>query len=174
MRFNFNFIEPNESGDGLESLSPPSTSAPKEDVQWLPLQNHPIFTSAADGALPSSSSSSSSASSKTLTNLLAWDGASRLYFWDSQKQCLHRISVQLGEPDPSSILAASPSKVLQADVQLNYEVEKISINRHGSVMLLSGSDGLCVMYLYGKTSVKDDSIICRYVMDFELRAMPLH
>ena len=107
MRFNFNFIGLDDSGDGLESLSSPSTSTPKEDVEWLPLQHHPIFTSAADGALPPSSS----ASSKTLTNLLAWDGASRLYFWDSQKQCLHRISVQLGEPDPSSILAASPSKV---------------------------------------------------------------
>nr|XP_027104338.1 nuclear pore complex protein NUP88-like [Coffea arabica] len=159
MRFNFNFIGLDDSGDGLESLSSPSTSTPKEDVEWLPLQHHPIFTSAADGALPPSSS----ASSKTLTNLLAWDGASRLYFWDSQKQCLHRISVQLGEPDPSSILAASPSKVLQADVQLNYEVQKISINRHGSAMLLSGSDRLCVMYLYGKTSVKDNIVICRTV-----------
>lgn len=94
---------------------------------------------------------------------MAWDGASRLYFWDSVKKCIHRISIRLGEPDPTSVLADSPSKVLQADVQLNFVVDRISINRNGSALLLAGSDGLCIMYLYGRTSTTDNTIICRTV-----------
>ncbi|KAL3523967.1 hypothetical protein ACH5RR_016801 [Cinchona calisaya] len=158
MRFNFDLPEPNDSGDSRQSLTPPSTSTPKgEQLQWLPLQNHPLFSSAGGG------SPSPSPSSKTLTNLLAWDADSRLYFWDSQNHCLHRISIQFGEADATYILAASPSKVLEADVQLNYEVQKIAINKNGSAMLLSGLEGICVMYLYGRTSIKENTIICRTV-----------
>lgn len=77
-----------------------------EDIEWLPLQHHPVFSTPPDRDRDRDSS--------TFTvpkNLLAWDGASRLYFWDSYKTCLHRLSVRLGEPDPTSLLAASPSKV---------------------------------------------------------------
>lgn len=106
MRFNFDFSDSNDDiNDGRQSLTPPSTSAPTEEVQWLPLQSHPLFTSAGGAALPSLPSA------KIQTNLLAWDRASRLYFWDPSKRCLHRIAIKLGEPDPTSILAASPSKV---------------------------------------------------------------
>ncbi|KAJ0044390.1 hypothetical protein Pint_06486 [Pistacia integerrima] len=99
-----------------------------------------------------------------LKNLVAWDGASRLYYWNSNKGCLHRISIRLGEPDPTSIIAASPSKVLQPDVKLNFEVNRISINRNGSALLLAGSDGLCVMYLYGRTCTTDsNTLVCRTV-----------
>ena len=52
--------------------------------------------------------------------------------------------------------------MLQADVPLNFVVDRISINRNGSALLLSGSDGLCIMYLYGRTSTTDNTIICRY------------
>ncbi|KAJ8551000.1 hypothetical protein K7X08_000370 [Anisodus acutangulus] len=122
-----------------------------EEVEWLPLQQHPVFSAPdRDGA-----------ASTMPKNLLAWDGASRLYFWDSYKSCLHRVSVRLGEPDTTSILAASPSKVLQADVQLNFEVQRISINRNGSTLFLFGLDGFCVMYLYGRTLTKENTIICR-------------
>ncbi|MBA0841689.1 hypothetical protein Goarm_004173, partial [Gossypium armourianum] len=92
-----------------------------------------------------------------------WDGASRLYYWDSSRQCLHRISIRLGEPDPTSVVAASPSKVLRADKELNFVVNKISINRNGSALLLAGSDDLCVMYLYGRSSTKENAIVCRTV-----------
>ncbi|KAK4359261.1 hypothetical protein RND71_021490 [Anisodus tanguticus] len=72
-----------------------------EEVEWLPLQQHPVFSAPdRDGA-----------ASTMPKNLLAWDGASHLYFWDSYKSCLHRVSVRLGDPDTTSILAASPSKV---------------------------------------------------------------
>ncbi|KAI5670503.1 hypothetical protein M9H77_10867 [Catharanthus roseus] len=154
MRFNFDLKEDNSFSDPLTS---PSPATPAEDVQWVPLQSHPLFT-AAGGRTASSSSSS-----RMVKNLLAWDGASRLYFWDSQKRCLHRISVKLGEPDSGSILAASPSKVLRADVQLDFEIYKISINRNGSAILLSGLEGLWVMYLYGRTSVKENTTVCRTV-----------
>ncbi|XP_049358641.1 nuclear pore complex protein NUP88 isoform X3 [Solanum verrucosum] len=129
-----------------------------EDVEWLPLQHHPVFSTPPDRDRDGD---------RALTmpkNLLAWDGASRLYFWDSYKTCLHRLSVRLGEPDPTSLLAASPSKVLQADVQLNSEVQRISINRNGSALFLVGLDGLYVMYLYGRTSTKENTIICRTVL----------
>ncbi|CAN1174810.1 Nuclear pore complex protein NUP88 [Linum perenne] len=135
------------------------TPTPKENVQWLPLQKHPLFT-------PSTSASSNGGAHADVLaprNLLAWDGASRLYFWDSNEQCLHRVSIRLGEPEPASVLAASPSKVLLADVQIDFVVNKISINRNGSAILLAGLDGICVMYLYGRSSSSDNTITCRTV-----------
>ncbi|KAJ0102764.1 hypothetical protein Patl1_06594 [Pistacia atlantica] len=150
MRFNFDFSEANT--DSRRSLTP------KEELEWSPLQSHPVF-SAAYG-----DSSTGKESSGTPKNLVAWDGASRLYYWNSNKGCLHRISIRLGEPDPTSIIAASPSKVLQPDVKLNFEVNRISINRNGSALLLAGSDGLCVMYLYGRTCTTDsNTLVCRTV-----------
>ncbi|CAK7325851.1 unnamed protein product [Dovyalis caffra] len=151
MRFNFELTEPN-----LDS-SPRKSPTPKEDIQWVPLQNHPLFTSSA------STSPEGDGSPQPPSNLLAWDGASRLYYWDSNLRCLHRISIRLGDPEPSSVLAALPSKVLHTDVEVNFKVNKISINRNGSALLLSGANGLCVMYLYGRSSDKDNSIICRTV-----------
>lgn len=107
MRFNFNFSDTGSNVESRQSLTPSSPATPGEDVQWFPLQNHPLFTANTNGGFLASSFSS-----KTVKNLFAWDGASRLYFWDSRNRCLHRISVRLGEPDPGFILAAAPSKVL--------------------------------------------------------------
>ncbi|CAL0334886.1 unnamed protein product [Lupinus luteus] len=123
-----------------------------DQLQWLPLPQHPLFTST---TLPTASSATK--------NLFAWDGASRLYFWDSVNTCLHRLSLRLGDPDPTSVLAASPSKVLQIDTELNFDVQKISINRNGTAMLLFGSERLCVMYLYGRASKTDVNLICRTI-----------
>lgn len=97
MRFNFDLNE-TQAEQGR-------SSTPKDEVEWVPLQNHPVFTS---GTSPAEESPTLPAGP---TNLLAWDGASRLYFWDSQKRCLNRISIRLGDPEPNSVLAASPSKV---------------------------------------------------------------
>ncbi|KAF5771096.1 putative nucleoporin NUP88/NUP82 [Helianthus annuus] len=163
MRFNFDIPEPNtkealtppsHSNSHSQSLSrSPSSATPANDeVEWLPLQNHPIFsTPTAANDAPRN------------RNLMAWDGASRLYYWDLNTQSLHRISLRFGEPDPTSVLAASPSKVLRTDVELNFVVGRITINRHGSALLLEGSNGLCVMYLYGRSSSKDSAVICRTV-----------
>ncbi|KAJ0705261.1 putative nucleoporin NUP88/NUP82 [Helianthus annuus] len=163
MRFNFDIPEPNTK----EALTPPSQSPSQslslsrspssatpanDEVEWLPLQNHPLFsTPTAANDAPRN------------RNLMAWDGASRLYYWDLNTQSLHRISLRFGEPDPTSVLAASPSKVLRTDVELNFVVGRITINRHGSALLLEGSNGLCVMYLYGRSSSKDSAVICRTV-----------
>ncbi|WCJ19851.1 nuclear pore complex protein-related [Euphorbia peplus] len=144
MKFNFELADANADPSRR-------SSTPKEDIHWIPLKSHPLFTSSA----------LSSASAPR--NLLAWDASSRLYYWDSTNLCLHRVSVRLGEPEPSSVLAASPSKVLQADVQIDFVVNRISINRNGSALLLAGSDGLCVMYLYGRSSTRDNSVVCRTV-----------
>ncbi|CAN0909729.1 Nuclear pore complex protein NUP88 [Linum grandiflorum] len=152
MRFKLDIDDDVHSPDSSSRRTP----TPKEDVQWIPLQKHPVFTS-------SSSASSDGAPTDVLAprNLLAWDGASRLYYWDSREKCLHRVSIKLGEPEPASVLAASPSKVLLADVQIDFVVNKISINRNGSAMILAGSDGICLMYLYGRSSASDNAIICR-------------
>ncbi|CAK9135785.1 unnamed protein product [Ilex paraguariensis] len=222
MRYNFDFSEPNND-ERPKTL----TSTSKDQVEWLPLQNHPVFTSgtgddgsghsstrqmprnlmAWDGAssrlyywnpdkkflhrisirlgepdptsvLAASPSknhpvftsgtgddgSGHSSTRQMPRNLMAWDGASsRLYYWNPDKKFLHRISIRLGEPDPTSVLAASPSKVLQADTNLSFLVNKISINRNGSALLLAGSEGLCVMYLYERSSMKDNIMICRTV-----------
>lgn len=98
MRFNFDLSE--QSTDSRLSLTP------KEEVEWVPLQKHPVFSA------PDAVRNGGGKFNGAPKNLVAWDGASRLYYWDQNAQCLHRISVRLGEPEPTSILAASPSKVL--------------------------------------------------------------
>ncbi|KAI4306455.1 hypothetical protein L6164_029730 [Bauhinia variegata] len=140
--------------DAFETdLEPTRSLTPKEEVEWVPLQKHPVFT-ATKAALDGGSG---------FRNLAACDGTSRLYFWDSRSNGLHRLSLRLGEPHPTSVLAASPSKVLQADVELSFAVHKISINRNGSALLICGSERVCVMYLYGRTSKRDESLICRTI-----------
>ncbi|GAA0148195.1 transporter [Lithospermum erythrorhizon] len=160
MRFGFGISSPPDSttttANTLQLPASPPPSTPKEELQWVPLQHHPVF-SAVHG------DNNHSSAAKTAANLLAWDGASRLYVWDSHKRCLHRISIRLGEAESNTILAASPSKVLQADAQLKFDVYKISINKNGSALLLSGMEGLCVMYLYGRSTSKENTMICRTV-----------
>uniref|UniRef100_A0A7N0TUA6 Nuclear pore complex protein NUP88 n=1 Tax=Kalanchoe fedtschenkoi TaxID=63787 RepID=A0A7N0TUA6_KALFE len=144
--------------EAVEEEGRRSSLTPTKAVEWLPLDKHPVFTAAA-----TASAAEVVASGRTARNLLAWDGDSRLYLWDNRLQCLHRISIRLGEPEPSFVLAASPSKVLKADVGLEFEVDRISINRNGSALLLAGSDGLRVMYLHGHSSSDNQAIICRAV-----------
>ncbi|XP_075486213.1 nuclear pore complex protein NUP88-like [Primulina tabacum] len=155
MRFSYELTETEDR----QLVSPtPSGSTPKAELQWLPLQSHPIF--------PTATISAASAA-RTPTNLMAWDGASRLYVWDSHKKCLHWVSIRLGDPDPDSISAGFPSKVLQADVPVCFDVSKVSINRNGSALLLAGQDGLRVMYLYGRASREENTIIC-YLGGFDV------
>ncbi|XP_043723661.1 nuclear pore complex protein NUP88 [Telopea speciosissima] len=136
------------------------TPSKEEQLEWVPIQKHPFFSASINAG---SGCSTVSSASSALANLIAWDGASRLYLWDSNMHCLHRFSIRLGDPEPTSVVAASSSKVLQPDIQMHFLVNNISINRNGSAMLLEGSDGLCIMYLYGRTSTKDNTIICRTV-----------
>ncbi|CAO2833366.1 unnamed protein product [Amaranthus hypochondriacus] len=166
MRFNFEMpetsIEDDETDHKSKSLIPfssPSSSTPNDKLQWLPLQDNPFFSS----STAQYSGVGESSDNRCRTNFMAWDGASRIYFWDSENKCLHRFSVRLGEPEPTSVLAATPSKVLQPDIELDFHVTKVSINRNGSALLLIGSHGMCAMYLYGCTSGKDNSMICRTV-----------
>ncbi|CAN8257082.1 unnamed protein product [Cochlearia groenlandica] len=149
MRFNFQ-----EQEDTPESRRSPTT---KETIHWVPLESHPVFSS------NPTSHDETTASQRFPRNFMAWDGDSRLYYWDSRRYLLHRLSLRLGEPEPTSVLAAVPSKVMQPDLQLSFSVNKISINKSGSALLLAGSDGICVMYLFGRASVIEDNVICRVV-----------
>ncbi|KAI3939077.1 hypothetical protein MKX01_001945 [Papaver californicum] len=157
MRFSF---EITETGNNKTLIPSPPTKTPpssKEQVEWIPLQTHPIFTT--------TTNTTPSATNGGLTNLIAYDKkASRLYLWESHTQSLHHISIRLGDPDdPTSVLASSSSKVLQPDVHVSFAVSNISINRNGSALLLFGDHGLCVMYLFGRNSTKDNTMICRTV-----------
>ncbi|KAI9073491.1 hypothetical protein K1719_044530 [Acacia pycnantha] len=132
-------------------------TTPNKEVEWVPLEKHTVFVTANN----SIDGDSGVAFSR---NLVAWDGSSRLYFWEPKSNCLHRLSLRLGDPEPTSVLAASPSKVMRADMEINFAIQKISINRNGSALLLFGSERLCVMYLYGRTSKKDVNLICRTII----------
>lgn len=96
MRHNFGSVDAEPDSRAL---------TPKEEIKWLPLEKHPVFASAGDAGGVGAEDSIGP------INLLAWDGSSRLYFWDNSRQCLHRITIRLGEPEPTSVLAAYPSKV---------------------------------------------------------------
>ncbi|GAB4827588.1 hypothetical protein Ancab_034470, partial [Ancistrocladus abbreviatus] len=160
MRFGFD-LEETDDREKQERKSPTPISPKGEEIQWLPLQNHPVFT--LTPAVAQTSGEGGSAGNRMPGNLMAWDGASRLYFWELYGQCLHRIPIRLGEPDEHSVIAASPSKVLRANIELNFRVHKISINRNGSAVMLVGASELCVMYLSGRTSANDGSILCSTV-----------
>ncbi|KAK9124483.1 hypothetical protein Sjap_014085 [Stephania japonica] len=151
MRFNF---DDTSKADSSPERSPTTTATPNHETEWIPLHNHPVFA-----ATPAAS-----AAARTRTNLLAWDGDSRLYFWDSTNNLLHRLRIRLADPDPDpSVLASSLTKVLLPDGGIDFAVNAISINRNGSALLISGSEGLRVMYLFGKTSAKDNAIICKTI-----------
>ncbi|XP_050209533.1 nuclear pore complex protein NUP88 [Mercurialis annua] len=148
MKFNFDFTDSKP-----DSPSPHKSPTPQQDTHWIPLTSHPLFTATTTADAPPPRS-----------DLLAYDTSSRLYYWDSTKKCLHRISIRLGDPEPTSVLAATPSKVLQTDVEVDFSVSKISINRNGTALVLAGSDGLCVMFLYGKNSSRKENVtVCRTV-----------
>uniref|UniRef100_A0A2P2MCA1 Uncharacterized protein n=1 Tax=Rhizophora mucronata TaxID=61149 RepID=A0A2P2MCA1_RHIMU len=108
MRYNFEVNNEQNQDSSRQSLTP------NEGVQWVPLQTHPVFTSAATAE----AEDGDNAGRSPPRNLVAWDGASQLYFWDSSKHCLHRISIRLGEPEPTSVLAASPSKPIPILLEL--------------------------------------------------------
>ncbi|MCL7026470.1 hypothetical protein MKW94_006644 [Papaver nudicaule] len=155
MRFNFEIPDNNKT---LTPSPPPAKTPPsssKEQIEWIPLKAHPILTT----------TTTATTASGGVTNLIAYDKkASRLYFWESHTQYLHRLSIRLGDSDdPTLVLASSTSKVLQPDVDLSFGVSNISINRNGSALLLSGDRGFCVMYLFGRNSTTDNTIICRTV-----------
>lgn len=111
MRLNFEL--PVSKSEESRSLTP------KEEVQWVALKDHPVFCPDASSSFPPVAANKNGILSRFPRNLIAWDGASRLYFWDSARKCLHRISLRLGEPEPTSVLAAFPSKVLSFSLSLN-------------------------------------------------------
>ncbi|GAB2299524.1 hypothetical protein Dimus_033590 [Dionaea muscipula] len=155
MRFNFDISETEKP------IEPPKSPTPPTQLEWFPLQDHPVFAATpAAQPLPGGGLNGG----RMARNLLAWDGASRLYYWDTNEQCLHRISIRLGEPDEHSVIAAYPSKVLKTDMELEFVVNKISVNRNGSAVVLAGSNGLCIMNLFGHTSTKGGSVVCRTML----------
>ena len=54
---------------------------------------------------------------------------------------------------------------MQPDLQLAFSVNKVSINKSGSAVILAGADGICVMYLFGRASVIQDIVICRFSLN---------
>ncbi|KAK6933019.1 Nucleoporin Nup88 [Dillenia turbinata] len=163
MKFDFNLSEPNPNPKS------PFSPSPKDNLEWLPLQSHPVFTTITTTTTTTSTASTTAEIDSSTTtcqmpkNLISWDGTSRLYFWDSNNCLLHQISIRLGEPEATSVIAASPSKVLRPDMEIKFTVNKIAVNGNGSALLLAGSDGLCVMYLYRRNSSTHSGITCRTI-----------
>ncbi|KAK6121889.1 hypothetical protein DH2020_044363 [Rehmannia glutinosa] len=150
MRFAFDLTEPDErqspspppsnslafgstEPNGRQSPTPsPSNSTTKAELQWFPLQNHPLFSSATASAVP----------------------------------CLRRKSASESHGvgwSFSALFLGFKQEVLQAKMPLSFEVNKISINRDGSAMLLVGLEGLRFMHLYGHSSPEENTIICRTI-----------
>lgn len=91
--------------------TPPASSA--SAVEWLPLQRHPVFDRNREtgAALKVDATGTETISG---CNLAAWD-CSRLYLWDPEELCLHRLSVRFRGPGgPALAEAASPSEVWRA------------------------------------------------------------
>ncbi|KAI3458543.1 hypothetical protein Pfo_015206 [Paulownia fortunei] len=105
-------------------------------VPMVPIQNHPLFSTAA-------------ATISTAASAMEFLG----FTWDSHEKRLHRIPIPLGEPDLTSILAASPSKEYRAYVPFN---------RNGSALFLARLEGLCFMYFHGCLSMEENTIISRF------------
>lgn len=133
----------------FSSYSP--TSKPKTlDLQWVPLQNHPVFNSRRGGSSYATCGG----------NLAAWDAAaSRLFSWDPHSRHLHRLSLRFssddgdsGEAKDDAILAAVPSEVLTPDIPIKSPVDRILLNADGSSLLLAGPNCVYFVNLYEKAS----------------------
>ncbi|KAG0465238.1 hypothetical protein HPP92_019402 [Vanilla planifolia] len=146
------------TGHGRSSLRI-SPAASKKTPEWVPLEKHALFRSGTGGMSPVIAAADTDGPSYSfLRNLLAWDANScRLYLWDAQSRCVHRLVVRFcdqvsSSSSPSSsfavLEAASPSEKLVTDIEINYTVHHISLNTSGSTLLLIGSEGLSVIYLY--------------------------
>ncbi|XP_008787622.1 nuclear pore complex protein NUP88 [Phoenix dactylifera] len=129
-------------------------------VEWVALQKHPVFSG--PRCTPTESSGRSG-------NLAAWDASSsRLYLWDPEARCLHRLSLRFRDPQPdssSSVFAeaAVPSELLLPDIQIQFVVNYISLNIDGSSLLFVGSGSLSLMYLFERTYKNDNTFTCRTV-----------
>ncbi|KMZ74235.1 hypothetical protein ZOSMA_132G00080 [Zostera marina] len=149
-----------------------ATSTKSFNLEWVPLSNHPVFLDHHRNSTKTTTATSSEPQPARFGinrgNLAVWDSvSSRLYLWDTDGKRLHRLSVRFGDPDDSdgtpSIQAACPSEVFLMDISTDSDIQHISLNRECSVMLLLGSDGLFIMYVFDRVRVSsdDDSIICR-------------
>ncbi|CAA6669467.1 unnamed protein product [Spirodela intermedia] len=161
---------------------PPASSA--SAVEWLPLQRHPVF----DRNRETGAALKVDATVSEITsgyNLAAWDSScSRLYLWDPEGVCLHRISVRFRSPGgPASAEAASPSEfqtnivlmrilvissviifsMILPSIQISLLVHHISLNREGSSVLISGYGGVYVMYIHDRISSIGNTTVCRTV-----------
>ncbi|KAG1346972.1 Nuclear pore complex protein NUP88 [Cocos nucifera] len=127
-------------------------------VEWVALQKHPVFSGRR--CQPAESSGRSG-------NLAAWDASSsRLYLWDPEARCLHRLSLRFRDPKPDSsssvfVEAAVPSEILLPNIQIQFVVNYISLNIDGSSLLLLGSGSLSLMYLFERTYKNDNTFTCR-------------
>lgn len=71
-------------------------------VEWVALQKHPVFSGRRRRRRAPAESSGRNG------NLTAWDGSSsRLYLWDPEGRCLHRLSLRFRDPEPDSSSSSS-------------------------------------------------------------------
>ncbi|XP_078436480.1 nuclear pore complex protein-like protein [Wolffia australiana] len=152
-------------GFGASPLIPSPPASSSSPVEWMPLQKHPLFNRKGGSGAARKVEYALAEASSYGWNLAAWDSSSsRLYLWDRDGKCLHRLSVRFrSHGESASVEAACPSEIIRAGVQINLLVSQISLNRDGSAVHLSEHRGVYVIYIYDRISSSGNTSVCRTV-----------
>lgn len=139
----------------------------QEEEQWVDLQSHPIFNKAQ--LFPhtvddySSSSSFVHVISRLPLNLMAWDGYSRLFVWNTAQQCLHSIDIRCSQPHEETIQASTWVKTLRPNMKVNVPVRYLAIGRTGQSVVLASDGSIMVLYLNDRIASPADDGLCRAI-----------
>ncbi|MCO5546612.1 hypothetical protein L7F22_000042 [Adiantum nelumboides] len=125
------------------------------------LSKNPVFTKLAISSSLSSSARQSEASSPTWRipfNLVAFDGSSRLFLWNSSDRVLHAVEIE--QPDSADISAELSAslfskktyKTFQPLQDVDFSVRFITFNRAGWSLLLTGDHALLMVDLTSQVS----------------------
>eukprot|EP01018_Ginkgo_biloba_P033890 Gb_40787 [translate_table: standard] len=82
-----------------------------EKGDWIDLQSHPLFNNTQLQYSHEDSTSFPPGTPRLRLNLIAWDGSTRLFLWNSNQQCLHLVDIRCSDPDADTIQATSRFKV---------------------------------------------------------------
>lgn len=133
--------------------------------QWVDLQSHPIFNKAQLRAdtVDDPSSSFARVVSRLPLNLMAWDGFSRLFVWNSTQQCLHSIDIRCSHPYADTIQASTRVKTLRPNMKVNFPVRYLAISRTGQSVVLASDGNVMVLYLNDRIASTADDGLCRAI-----------
>ncbi|XP_024531584.1 nuclear pore complex protein NUP88-like isoform X1 [Selaginella moellendorffii] len=90
----------------------------------------------------------------TPLNLLAYDGAGRIFMWDLERRLLHSLQIEDSTLDDQSesLYAASESKTLKLSTDVSFAVRSLKLNRTGELLLLAGERALMFVSVVSQAS----------------------